>query len=398
LQVDLSDRKVLILDGELRSALAVTRSLGRANAKVIVGSVSARCLAGASKFAAVDVVYADPKTNEQKFISDIEVACRQHAITDLLPVSEVSLGALIRYRSRFSAVSLPYVDSATYDLAVDKYQLAQVAAKLGIKTPRTLLCDNRESISENLKGWGFPLVLKPVRSRVFANSTWLETKVEYAFSYQDMLDKIQRRDQYEHPFMIQEFIEGEGQGVFFLFNYGAELARFSHRRIREKPPSGGVSVLAESFEVDSVTFEQGAQLLRRLKWHGVAMVEFKVSRKGEPYLMEINPRFWGSLQLAIDADVDFPALLLAMNSQALTPVFEFKQGARSRWLLGDLDHLFIVLKSKEYSLSQKLRALLRFLNFFSLRTHYDTLQFNDARPFFYELKLYLCTLFNSSHS
>ena len=48
------------------------------------------------------------------------------------------------------------------------------------------------------------------------------------------------------------------------------------------------------------------ELLDELNWHGVAMVEFKVTEDGTPYLMEINTRFWGSLQLAIDAGVDFP--------------------------------------------------------------------------------------------
>ena len=43
----------------------------------------------------------------------------------------------------------------------------------------------------------------------------------------------------------------------------------------------------------------------------VAMVEYKLdAATGTAYLMEINGRFWGSLQLAIDAGVDFPLLLV----------------------------------------------------------------------------------------
>jgi predicted ATP-grasp superfamily ATP-dependent carboligase len=52
-------------------------------------------------------------------------------------------------------------------------------------------------------------------------------------------------------------------------------------------------------------------LLGQFDWQGVAMVEFKVeANTGTPYLLEVNGRFWGSLQLAIDAGVDFPALLV----------------------------------------------------------------------------------------
>ncbi len=50
------------------------------------------------------------------------------------------------------------------------------------------------------------------------------------------------------------------------------------------------------------------------------MVEFKAdARTGTPYLMEINGRFWGSLQLAIDAGVDFPAILVAAALGAPIP-------------------------------------------------------------------------------
>src|SRR5678815_1154177 len=96
---------------------------------------------------------------------------------------------------------------------------------------------------------------------------------------------------------------------------GSEMCirdRFAHRRIREKPPSGGVSVLSESVAADPETVRKSLALLSALDWNGTAMVEYKQDRvTGQRYLMEINGRFWGSLQLAIDAGVDFPALLVA---------------------------------------------------------------------------------------
>jgi len=40
------------------------------------------------------------------------------------------------------------------------------------------------------------------------------------------------------------------------------------------------------------------------------MVEFRVdARDGTAKLMEVNPRFWGSLQLSILSGADFPYLL-----------------------------------------------------------------------------------------
>ena len=71
------------------------------------------------------------------------------------------------------------------------------------------------------------------------------------------------------------------------------------------------------------------------------MVEYKEdATTGAPVLMEVNGRFWGSLQLAIDAGVDFPELLVAAaTGGAPEPVLDYRAGVRLRWFWGDVDHL-----------------------------------------------------------
>jgi predicted ATP-grasp superfamily ATP-dependent carboligase len=86
-------------------------------------------------------------------------------------------------------------------------------------------------------------------------------------------------------------------------------------------------------------------LLDELRWQGVAMVEFKMDQASQTLkLMEINGRFWGSLQLAIDAGVDFPFLLLrTMADEPVEPIGTYRIGVKSRWFLGDLDALLMRL-------------------------------------------------------
>ena len=51
-------------------------------------------------------------------------------------------------------------------------------------------------------------------------------------------------------------------------------------------------------------------------------IEFRIdSRDGVPKIMEVNPRFWGSLQLSILSGVDFPYLLY----KALLPLLNSNQ-------------------------------------------------------------------------
>ena len=62
-----------------------------------------------------------------------------------------------------------------------------------------------------------------------------------------------------YPSLIQERIVGPGIGVFVLCDHGRLLAAFAHRRLREKPPSGGASVLCESVAVDPGARATGAR-------------------------------------------------------------------------------------------------------------------------------------------
>ena len=95
-----------------------------------------------------------------------------------------------------------------------------------------------------------------------------------------------------------------------------------HRRVRENPPTGGASVCAVSI-YDGKLLDYGRRLLDALNWHGVAMVEFKRDRlSGELYLMEINPKLWGSHDLAIASGMDFSSALVDMSMGSLSDKYE----------------------------------------------------------------------------
>jgi predicted ATP-grasp superfamily ATP-dependent carboligase len=130
-------------------------------------------------------------------------------------------------------------------------------------------------------------------------------------------------------------------GIFLLLWDGNVRAEFAHRRLSEKPPSGGVSVYCESVAIDESLRDRSRALLEHYGWRGVAMVEYKRdSATGQPYLMEVNARFWGSLQLAIDSGVDFPGILVACalgDQRQQMP--SYRLGVRSRWWWGQIDHL-----------------------------------------------------------
>ena len=83
-------------------------------------------------------------------------------------------------------------------------------------------------------------------------------------------------------------------------------ARNSHTAEFATWPTGSGSAVRESAMPDEVLRRAGLAILRALKWHGVAMVEFLRRPDGALVFMEVNGRFWNSLPLAVYAGRRFP--------------------------------------------------------------------------------------------
>jgi len=216
---------------------------------------------------------------------------------------------------------------------------------------------------------------------------WHGCAVSYAETAAGLREALAAKPLEEFPILLQEKIPGPGAGIFLCCDRGRPVAVFSHRRLREKPPSGGVSVLAESVTPDPAVRAHAERLLAALGWHGVAMVEFKIDeRTGVPHLMEINGRFWGSLQLAIDAGVDFPSILvdLALGRAAAEPP-PYREGVRLRWFWGDVDATLLRLFGPpQQRRGSRLAAIRDVLTLWGRGLHYDNPKRDDWGPWVHE--------------
>ncbi|PTB90716.1 ATP-dependent carboxylate-amine ligase, partial [Marinobacter sp. Z-F4-2] len=171
--------------------------------------------------------------------------------------------------------------------------LVKLAKSLNITVPESQIFNN----AEELEGVSlrYPFVLKPALSRIYTGVEWIHTHVHVIHNAAELQAELQRSPYLQTtPFMVQSFIPGHGGGIFCLYDKGKPVQFFAHERLREKPPEGGVSVLSRSVPVDPDLKARAMKLLGAVNWHGVAMVEFRITPEGEAYLMEVNTRFWGS--------------------------------------------------------------------------------------------------------
>jgi predicted ATP-grasp superfamily ATP-dependent carboligase len=307
--------RVLVTDAEYRLTLGAIRSVGR-RAEVVALGAHRRALGFFSRYAHESVVGPAPD-EEERFLDFLQDTVEHRRIDAILAIGQSSTRALSKHAERFAGrVGLVVPGWDAMQVADSKRLTVELARQLGVRTPTTY-----ESVDAVPR---FPVVAK----RVVGSG-----EVRY-------LNERAELGQLATPgWLLQEYVPGEGRGLFALFDRGEERAVFMHRRLREYPVTGGASTAAESIE-DPELRELGLRLLRALRWHGVAMVEFKHdSRDGGYTLMEINPKFWGSLDLAIAAGVDFPwlAVRLAMGDE-VGPVPTYAVGLRFQWIFSDLLH------------------------------------------------------------
>ncbi len=218
----------------------------------------------------------------------------------------------------------------------DKGNVMKRARSLGLPMPETFDVLDLESGMSLVDRLPYPVVVKP---RVGAGGAGL-SYVDGPHELEEALRKAFRKGE---GILVQERLphDGRGLGASFLMDGRQKvLASFVHERLREYPVTGGPSTLRQSIVHEEVR-ECAERLLRSFRFRGVAMVEFKIdSRDGVPKLLEVNPRFWGSLALAVDSGVNFPYLLtLAALNIPFEPVVRYKVGHQTRWLLpGDMLH------------------------------------------------------------
>jgi predicted ATP-grasp superfamily ATP-dependent carboligase len=381
---------IVVTDGDERSALAVTRALGRNGIGVIVGAEKEWSLAATSRYCAASFTYPSPYKQPREFADCIRQVVMTRKVDAVFPISDIAMHVIGPEKFDFERhTCLPIPEHKTFEAISDKYQLMKLAMELNVSVPDTIFVPDGDigQVFDKIKK--FPVVVKPACSLVKHDGGWRKTAVQYAQNEAELRTLYDRHGYLRGPSLIQSRVVGEGQGIFVLMKDGVPLAMFAHRRLREKPPSGGVSVLRESIPLDKTLVDPALRLLQHVRWNGVAMVEFKVDGvTRSPILMEINGRFWGSLQLAIDAGMNFPRLLFQMAAgEAVNPLDNnYRTGIKSRWLLGDLDHLLMRIFKSADSLNlppnypAKWPCILDFARSFNRATYNEIERFTDIRP------------------
>lgn len=363
---------VFITTAKSPKALIAVRSLGRKGIEVTTSDKQRFALSSLSKYSKNFFLYPSPTESPSEFIRSLTSILKKHKHDVLMPVHSEDTYLIAKYKSKLEPfVKVPLHDYSTMMHVNDKGYLMQVADALGIPVPETYFIDDLNalrSIADKIK---FPAVIKLRETASSIGISYVHSKEDLISRYKGTISRFNLSPS-DYP-LIQEYIEGDGYGVSLLFNHGDPRAKFTHKRIREYPITGGPStyrISVKHLEMENLAVE----LLKHFNWHGVAMVEFKLNRRTKkPVLIEVNPRFWGSLNQAVKAGVDFPYLLYKMALEGdIKQVLDYKVGVKTKNLFIDYIALF------NYIRKTKRIGLLR--EFFRLPLNDDIFSLEDPLP------------------
>jgi predicted ATP-grasp superfamily ATP-dependent carboligase len=307
--IQLCVASIAVTDAELRHALGIIRSVGREDDVTAFGR------------AHFSTGFFSRFTRAKRVFSDYgELGLENFDAAFLVTDAANEFGI----KKRLKNALLP--GKRNWKRFRDKGDTLKLAKRLKVPIPRTWI------IRKYADDWDYPVRLKPARSSGSRGSRRIEGKWEMERVAPGLLEKYGK-------LLVQEEVEKKATvGVEMICKKGKVRALFQHRRIREFPPGGGPSTMRVSVNYRK-TRELAEKLMKKTKWNGVAMVEFGLTGKG-PVLFEVNPRWWGSLALAVKSGVDFPKIYrdIVVEGDA-EPVTNYRTGVVCKYLMfGDIQH------------------------------------------------------------
>lgn len=145
--------------------------------------------------------------------------------------------------------------------------------------------------------WGsreLPCVFKP-KSNISSGAV---AYPKICFTDQDLEDSYLDLD--PQQWFIQKYITGQSYYLCSYLSQCGEYASFWQENLVQQA-NGKSIVLARSSNNPGVNENKLFEKLHKSGYHGPLMMEIIIDANGSIYFIEINPRFWGPLQLALDA-------------------------------------------------------------------------------------------------
>ncbi len=362
--------RTVIPRGDHFVALAVVRSLGKKNIKTTVISETDDAFSFHSKYCSARIVSGKSMDCYSGFTEDDLV----------MPLEENSMIELSKNKEKYRC-RLAFPDYPVLEKGFNKKKVLDLPGELGVPCPKTFPVDGIGTLERKINLLPFPAVIKPIRSLGGVGISFVTS--------QDTLNEIYTSSVKNFgPVLIQEKIPyDERYSVAVLMDFNQSMRRCCVLKvIRCYPMDTGPASCVETVDRPDLV-KMAELLLQSINYYGIAEVEFVIDKRDNaPKLMEINPRFWGSLQGAISAGVDFPALLFDLFQEGtVDKKLDYRLGVTTRSIFPyEFRRLRTIIRGN-YSSRFKFDSVTGFLKLYR-DDAYFIFSLDDVQPFFSLIK------------
>jgi len=330
--------------------------------------------------------YPVSTSEPQAFVASILQFVQAERVDLVIPVTDWTLGPLSGERQRFDGICRVAMPShPVIEFVSDKFRTVELAQQIGIAVPRTHLIHRFADLSGS-RETAFPVVVKDRFSVRWVQQKAVFGSVSYADSADDLAHKVTSRLEKAGDVLVQEFVSGQGIGFSCLVAGGKTFLPFQWLRVREVDPRGSGSSARRSIPLDDGLVCPSQQLITRIGFEGIAMVEYKRTADGGLVLMEINGRPWGSIGLPFACGIDYGRYLIDWWLERKLPPekIRYRTDLLCRRAVSELTHLTNIRAGRPANWPGSYPAFWPTLVRMALPWHpgmcYDDLWISDMRP------------------
>lgn len=233
-----------------------------------------------------------PSGKSPDFFKELLKICVDNAINVLIPTVDVELLEVARQNEQFVShgIRVPLSSLHALELCRDKYKLLTFCQDTGLCPSFSLL--NEQTPINSLH---YPCFAKPCLGSG-ANGAMVIHEPKAL----DLLPK-------DNSYLVQDLLPGDEYSVdVYVHSEGTPVAAVP--RLRMKIDSG-IAVAARTV-INSDLSQKALTIIQKVGIRFVANIQFKADAQGDYKLLEINPRFPGTLPLTAAAGIDIPQLLM----------------------------------------------------------------------------------------